>query len=705
MPDITKALTVLEGSIRKSVTSARRTFKSFSCTSFFSDGDADRIMREEDGASIFVEPTSRSATVARTARSDDSSVPDVSLPVGLQAAAENSNDSARSSGPSSATGRTNELLELGFRMSKNVELKDRQWHWKIFKNCFLGEEAVSWMISEGIVECVEEAVELGNRMIESGVIRHVTEDQRFENQPLFYRFTEVVIDDDDGESATDDSLPAKLMAIGEELIQTEENVAELHSQLKLHRQLNIALFESGSEQQQRLECMIECQSAEIAKLEYVVVLQTFVVAFMILAMLGWWAAPLGCLLIGVAGYMGHKAWFHESSTMHKKYHGAHGVLLKRLQDASNFPEQPSTCDLQTGNRWSSAVCSGSRPCEEPGASSRSRSMELPDKAKAARPEPAKRRFIPQAADYENWPDRPCLFALNTSYSGQRATRGADPDKIRVNTGEPFHFESNLFKGQAVMWVAGLDSTPKGLFQGQRRVTHLAVQGRFKKELDFTDVFTGQEFLLPLKHLPAMSLFSVLLKLGKRLSPSLVAGMTPVPHILTPIAAAAQMITINRPGEEKSINSPPQEDMRVLGTQFCKGNGEPISGPHRKKMMSDVRNRTGRKFDTEHVYTFHFWQHLLDLSTFELDLNIKQFSLSRHLGGQPLQLMAKTKESGDVGWRWRPQATKRRGLRPSTGLMGQFQTMVHVRPVASGRWPGRNAVAQRPRFRAQPCCGC
>lgn len=83
-------------------------------------------------------------------------------------------------------------------------------------------------------------------------------------------------------------------------------------------------------------------------------------------------------------------------------------------------------------------------------------------------------------------------------------------------------------------------------------------------------------------------------------------------------------------------------MSLLGPQLCKYNGEPLPGPQRKKLMSDARNRKGYVFDTEHVYTFHFWQHLLDLSTYELDMSIRQFSLSRHLGGQPLQLMAKTK---------------------------------------------------------------
>eukprot|EP00803_Ostreobium_quekettii_P003388 evm.model.scf_890.1 EVM.evm.TU.scf_890.1 scf_890:1438-2277(-) len=159
------------------------------------------------------------------------------------------------------------------------------------------------MISDGIVKDVNQALELGNRMMASDLIRHVTDGHKFENQPLFYRFTEAVLDQCD---STSDSVPAKLMGIGEELLRTEQHVAELHSQLKLHRQLNIALFESGSEQQQRLEYIIESQSVEISKLESIVVLQTFVLALTTLGMLGWFAVPVGYLLIGMAMYLSYK---------------------------------------------------------------------------------------------------------------------------------------------------------------------------------------------------------------------------------------------------------------------------------------------------------------------------------------------------------------------------------------------------------------
>lgn len=220
----------------------------------------------------------------------------------------------------------------------------------------------------------------------------------------------------------------------------------------------------------------------------------------------------------------------------------------------------------------------------------------------------------------------------------------------MNTGEPFNFESSLFEGRALLYVAGLESTPKDLFQGKKRKTHLIVQGKFKKRLEVDDVVTGQEFARPLKHLPAQTLFSVLLKFAKKLSPSMMTGLTPVPHILAPVMAGAQVISINKPGEAPALNEA-EENMQIMGSSFMTNSGKSLPSQQRKKMMSDARNRAGRSYDPGLVYTFHFWQHLLDLSTFELDMSLKQFSLSRHLDGQPIQLMAKTKNTGEYLWKF------------------------------------------------------
>lgn len=129
---------------------------------------------------------------------------------------------------------------------------------------------------------------------------------------------------------------------------------------------------------------------------------------------------------------------------------------------------------------------------------------------------------------------------------------------------------------------------------------------------------------------------------------MLAGLTPRPHILAPVVAGAQIINCSRDGEEPELENP-LEDIQMKGSMFQNRGGDPLSGPERKRVMSDHRNHFDLWYDTENVWTFHFWQHLLDLSTYKLDMSIRQFSLSGHLDGQPLQLMAKDKQTGEYLW--------------------------------------------------------
>jgi len=45
------------------------------------------------------------------------------------------------------------------------------------------------------------------------------------------------------------------------------------------------------------------------------------------------------------------------------------------------------------------------------------------------------------------------------------------------------------------------------------------------------------------------------------------------------------------------------------------------------------------FDMGHIWTFHMHQHIVDLSTFNMQI-LKQFDITHYLNGQPLQSMIK-----------------------------------------------------------------
>ena len=92
---------------------------------------------------------------------------------------------------------TSELDELARALRDNVEIKDRRYRLKTYGSCFLGSDAVSWLVSSGVAADVDQAVALGNALLDEGIIHHVVRDHRFKNEPLFYRFAG---DEDHGSS-------------------------------------------------------------------------------------------------------------------------------------------------------------------------------------------------------------------------------------------------------------------------------------------------------------------------------------------------------------------------------------------------------------------------------------------------------------------------------------------------------------------------
>jgi len=91
-----------------------------------------------------------------------------------------------------------DLDTVATTLKENLEIKDRKYHLRTYKKCFLGSDAVNWMLKLGITYQVEDAILIGRQLMEENLIYHVTKDADFENEENFYRFTE---DDNTGNVA------------------------------------------------------------------------------------------------------------------------------------------------------------------------------------------------------------------------------------------------------------------------------------------------------------------------------------------------------------------------------------------------------------------------------------------------------------------------------------------------------------------------
>jgi len=68
-----------------------------------------------------------------------------------------------------------------------VDIRDRRHLFSVYPHCFVGREAVDWMVAQlGLSR--EEAIDLGQMLFERGTLRHVLDEHPFRDDNLFYRF-------------------------------------------------------------------------------------------------------------------------------------------------------------------------------------------------------------------------------------------------------------------------------------------------------------------------------------------------------------------------------------------------------------------------------------------------------------------------------------------------------------------------------------
>ncbi len=81
-----------------------------------------------------------------------------------------------------------ELVEVAERLlgAAGVEMRDRRHRLTVYAHCFIGREAVDWLVEhEGLSRA--EGTALGQRLLEQGVIRHVLDEHDFRDGHFFYR--------------------------------------------------------------------------------------------------------------------------------------------------------------------------------------------------------------------------------------------------------------------------------------------------------------------------------------------------------------------------------------------------------------------------------------------------------------------------------------------------------------------------------------
>lgn len=80
-----------------------------------------------------------------------------------------------------------EKLIEDLRGNEGIEIKNRFHNIKMYPRCFVGTEVVEWMKTKYQIS-VEDALKLGQKLMDEKWIHHVTNEHPFENGNFFYRF-------------------------------------------------------------------------------------------------------------------------------------------------------------------------------------------------------------------------------------------------------------------------------------------------------------------------------------------------------------------------------------------------------------------------------------------------------------------------------------------------------------------------------------
>jgi hypothetical protein len=82
-----------------------------------------------------------------------------------------------------------DLAELvsHMRSERGVTISDRRHLLRLYPRCFVGSEAVDWLVENERVSRAE-AERIGRRLMERGLVRHVLDEHPFRDARLFYRF-------------------------------------------------------------------------------------------------------------------------------------------------------------------------------------------------------------------------------------------------------------------------------------------------------------------------------------------------------------------------------------------------------------------------------------------------------------------------------------------------------------------------------------
>mmetsp|Transcript_24624 Transcript_24624/g.45883 ORF Transcript_24624/g.45883 Transcript_24624/m.45883 type:complete len:1104 (+) Transcript_24624:65-3376(+) len=83
-----------------------------------------------------------------------------------------------------------DLSGIANLLRAHIEIRNRSWMKMIHKNCFVGSDAVDFLVMQGLVSTRDEAITMGTNMLKNKLFRHVGDSSTFKDAYIYYSFIE-----------------------------------------------------------------------------------------------------------------------------------------------------------------------------------------------------------------------------------------------------------------------------------------------------------------------------------------------------------------------------------------------------------------------------------------------------------------------------------------------------------------------------------
>jgi hypothetical protein len=614
--------------------------------------------------SSVVKPIRSSVSASSSSKVDRSNQEDDALVI----VDNDSDDDASVSLSSLSFGKMGDLSQA---LQEGLEIKDRKWYGKTYRNCFLHADAVTWMMQK--LSCNEAtAVDRLNDLRLAGYVQHVVDPHKpfkvKHNKTLYFCFLE-------DQKSHANLFPSKQSKHSNSTVITPKHFHQLwkKSDDKFVYDTKIRRMESSLIQLQQAQMATQTKLEIVHQATISLIQATISTAVFLLILL------LYTLLMVVPTMHKEEPTVEETSIVSgtfvfltvflvlfvAKFSSLFSVFVTMNDDSfvvEDSDDLSLISSISTGGSRSSGSPARKRQREplsesKRGAMKQRRSTVLLEPLLRATPrsisirsghgkesdKEIRQRSAEELPPPSEWPNRPVLLCVNTPTD---PSLQVEYEHGPCPIGKPFWFSSDLFEGYLLVRIrdVAISDDPESdmaYFDGRRRLFQTIVQGRFKESLPVSSVLTGHEFVKPLKNLPHQWILKAATNLIGKLSPGsdiMVHGDHPT--MLAPLAGTSQVVRADEPGAEPDIASEEgvEEDCSLLGGKFLDGT---VSSSSRKNHLANPKKASKYTFDTETVYTFDFYQNLLNVNTYSLELGIASISMCPILNGQPIQCLAKT----------------------------------------------------------------